>query len=103
MSRLIIVACTAGSLAGSTALAQHDQFEPPVRLQAGGEYIDTDIGHAAPYLYDFDGDGTRDLLVGQFGEGKLRIYRNAGSNDKPEYETVQWFKAEHEYGTVPTG
>ena len=50
-------------------------FEAPFRIKAQDGWVDTDVGHAAPYLYDFDGDGKRDLLVGQFGEGKLRIYR----------------------------
>src|SRR5688500_5160875 len=84
-----------------TALAGGDIFETPTRTQAGGEYIDTDVGHAAPYLYDWNGDGVRDLLVGQFGEGKLRIYINGGSNDEPAYQTVEWFKTGDVFGTVP--
>jgi hypothetical protein len=83
------------------ALAGGDTFEAPTRIQAGGEYIDTDVGHAAPYLYDWNGDGVRDLLVGQFGEGKLRIYINGGSNDDPAYQTVEWFKTGDVFGTVP--
>ena len=47
------------------------QFAPPVRLEAAGKPIDTDVGHAAPLVVDFDGDGKNDLLVGQFGEGKI--------------------------------
>ncbi|MGI9015136.1 MAG: hypothetical protein ACR2GY_12945 [Phycisphaerales bacterium] len=107
-SRIFIVVMPLSIVCASSASAggsddSSSLFEPPIRLKAGGEYIDTDIGHAAPYVYDFDRDGIDDLLVGQFGEGKLRIYRNAGSNEKPVYESHQWFKADHEYGTVPTG
>ena len=40
------------------------QFATPVRIEAHGKPIDVTTGHAAPYVYDFDGDGTRDLLVG---------------------------------------
>ncbi|HET6164471.1 MAG TPA: hypothetical protein VFG37_12440, partial [Planctomycetota bacterium] len=40
---------------------------PPVRIEAGGAPIDTEIGHAAPFVGDFDEDGVNDLLVGQFG------------------------------------
>ena len=43
----------------------------PVRLEAAGKPIDTEIGHAAPFVCDFDGDGLKDLLVGQFGDGIL--------------------------------
>src|SRR5439155_26484068 len=50
---------------------------PPVKILAGGKPIDVEIGHAAPCVADFKGDGTLCLLVGQFGEGKLRGYPNA--------------------------
>ena len=100
-------AMSACAISAATTSADNDAsgtiFEEPVRLKADGEFINTDIGHAAPYLYDIDDDGDRDLLVGQFGEGKLRIYHNIGSNESPKYDAVKWFKADHEYGTVPTG
>jgi hypothetical protein len=84
-----------------TASAQ--EFEKPVRLKAAGEPITTEIGHSAPYLYDFNGDGVRDLLVGQFGSGKLRIYRNKGTDKHPDYDTVSWFEAGGAVATVPAG
>lgn len=90
-------------LVTAPATAGDGLFEPPVRLEAAGDLIDTDIGHAAPFIHDIDGDGADDLLVGQFGEGKLRIYRNVGTNDDAKYTAHEWFKADHEYGTVPSG
>lgn len=96
------IAIAPDTLTGAnSALAGGDTFEAPVRIQAGGEFIDTDTGHAAPYLYDWDGDGVRDLLVGQFGGGKLRIYRNGGTDESPAYQTVEWFKTGDILGTVP--
>jgi hypothetical protein len=83
----------------SVSFAQ--EFEPPVRLEAGGKKIDVEVGHAAPYVYDFDHDGKRDLLVGQFGGGKLRIYRNLGTNAQPKFEEPQWFMAGGAIATVP--
>jgi hypothetical protein len=49
---------------------------PPIRVEAGGAPIDTEIGHAAPFVGDFDEDGVNDLLVGQFGGGVLWVCRN---------------------------
>jgi len=69
------------------------QFEAPFRIEAGGKPIDVEVGHAAPFVVDVDGDGVRDLLVGQFGQGRCRVYKNIGSNDKPEFGEFTWFEA----------
>ena len=76
---------------------------PPIRLQAGGKFIDTDVGHAAPFVGDFFGDGKRHLLVGQFGDGILWIYRNVGSNARPKLAAGVKFKGGKKDGRVPTG
>jgi hypothetical protein len=52
---------------------------PAVLLRAGGRPINVDMGHAAPFVADLKGDGDMVLLVGQFGQGKLRLYPNVGS------------------------
>jgi hypothetical protein len=52
---------------------------------------------------DFDGDGLADLLVGQFGEGKLRIYRNRGTKASPRLDGFTWFRDDSPEGRVPAG
>ena len=89
--------CAVG--AAATALTAQE-FETPFRVTAGGEPIAVEIGHAHPYVVDFDGDGVRDLLVGQFGSGRLRIYKNTGRNDAPEFASFQWFEAGGEIAEV---
>lgn len=76
---------------------------PPVRIESGGKVIDTDVGHAAPFVGDFDGDGVKDLLVGQFGDGILWIYRNIGTDAAPKLAAGVKFKDGNQDGTVPTG
>ncbi len=77
---------------------------PPVAIEAGGQRLDVErIGHSAPFVGDFDGDGVRDLLVGQFHDGRLRIYRNSGTNAKPKFDSYTWFKAGGAIASVPVG
>lgn len=79
------------------------ELKQPVRLEAAGKPIDTEIGHAAPFVCDFDGDGVQDLLVGQFGNGQLWIYHNEGTNAKPRLAAGVKFKDGQEDGCVPSG
>ena len=93
-------------LAGSVGFsfivnAGTSELVPPFRVEAKGGPIDVDVGHSAPWVTDFDGDGKSDLLLGQFGEGKLRIYRNKGSSTNPKFDSFDWFLAGN--GKVPSG
>ena len=65
---------------------------PPVKIEAAGQAINVDVGHAAPFVADLTGDGKPDLLVGQFGEGKLRVYANAGDARQPRFDKFTWFR-----------
>ena len=80
-----------------------NELEQGVRLKADGKLIDTEVGHAAPFLYDLDSDGDRDLLVGQFGQGKLKFYFNTGTDKKPVYGKPEWFRIGKEFGKIPSG
>jgi FG-GAP-like repeat len=71
-----------------------DVFEKPVRLMADGKVIDTGEawGHSSPCVEDIDGDGLKDLIVGDFG-GKFSVYKNVGQPSAPVYKNVGRLKA----------
>lgn len=79
------------------------ELSEPVRIEVDGGPIDVEIGHAAPFVGDFDGDGVRDLLVGQFGQGLLRVFRNEGTDAEPRLAAGATFQADGKDGVVPTG
>ncbi len=69
---------------------------------AGGKPLDVErSGHAAPFVGDFFEDGTQALLVGQFHEGHLRIYRNTGTTGQPKFDSYTWFEAGGKIASVP--
>ncbi len=105
--RVTTLVAASALLVGGTTLAGSvfgQGLGAATAVQAGDERLNTDVGHAAPFVYDFDGDGKRDLLVGQMGAGHLRIYKNIGTNDAPKFgKDFEVFRAEGEDATVPTG
>lgn len=88
----------------AASIAPADELAPPTNVEAGGEAIDTGgVGYAAPYYADFDGDGVKDLLLGEFFEGRLRIYKNLGTNDRPRFKDFVFFQDGAETGRIPAG
>ncbi len=85
-----------------------DELAPPVHVLVNGKPLDTGgLGYAAPFFADFDGDSVRDLLVGEMQFGQMRIHRNVGTNERPEFDDSFWFQfvvdEVAESGRVPAG
>ena len=98
---LLLAAVTTGT---DPAAGLSPELSPPVRVEAAGKPIESgSVGHAAPFVGDFDGDGKPDLLVGQFAGGQLNVYRNGGTAAQPQLAAEQPFKAGAELGVVPAG
>jgi hypothetical protein len=79
------------------------ELAAPVKVLAGKAPIDVEVGHAAPCVADLGGDGKLFLLVGQFGEGKLRVYPNVGSKTQPRFEKFEYLHAGAAMASVPSG
>ena len=87
------------ALDADVAAESQVQFAKPVRLAAGGEIIRTEApGYAAPALHDLNGDGHKDLVVGQFRDGKLMVYPGKG---KGVFGAGDWLMAGDEVAEVP--
>ncbi len=75
------------------------EFERPVRLEADGVAVRVESpGYAAPCWADVDGDGQKDLLVGQFHKGKIRVFKNLGEG---KLAAGVWLQAEGQVAEVP--
>lgn len=75
------------------------EFSPPVRLMADGSPVRVEApGFACPTWADVDGDGKKDLVVGQFNGGKMRVFKNLGDN---QFAAGQWLQAEGKDAEVP--
>ncbi len=86
-------------LAGSALAWGEPAFQPPVRLMADGAPVRVEEpGYAAPCWADIDGDGTKELLVGQFHQGKIRVYKQRGDL---KFAPGEWLKAGGEVAQVP--
>ena len=79
-------------------------LSPPVRLEADGKPINigklSRIAHAGPWIADVDGDGDRDLLVGDF-PGYFWLFDNEGTEEAPVYTSKGKLQAGGEDAKTP--
>jgi hypothetical protein len=86
-------------LLGVGTICSAAEFERPVRWLADGKPVRVESpGYAAPCWADVDGDGKKDLLVGQFNKGKIKVYKNLGDD---KYAAGAWLQAEGSDAEVP--
>ena len=75
-------------------MAQPPSFGPVDYVKAGGNPITVTSGHANPCVVDWDGDGLKDLIIGQFSGGKIRFYKNSGTNEVPVFTDFSYLQAD---------
>ena len=75
------------------------ELEKPILLKAGDDPIRVESpGFASPCWADLDGDGTWELLVGQFARGKIKVYQHKGDL---KFSEGKWLEAEGKPAQVP--
>lgn len=78
------------------ATADIPSFLPAELLECDG--VRLDVGsYAAPLAVDWDGDGRKDLICGQYDQGRIRFYPNVGTDDAPVFMAWNYLMA----GAVP--
>jgi len=96
MKRLLLSALVLG---GGAALCSAADFEPPVRLKVGEAAIRVESpGYAAPCWADLPGGGKKQLLVGQFNQGKIQVFKHLGAE---KFASGNWLQAEGKVAEVP--
>jgi len=63
--------------------AVEPQLQSGLRLKAAGQPIDLRVGHLVPCVTDWNADGKKDLIVGRFSGGEIRLYINKGTDAAP--------------------
>ena len=80
-------------LSATAALADLPYFSSPFFVQANGADLVVSSSIPDPCVIDWDGDGLKDLVIGQFSTGKIRFYPNSGTNENPVFTNYAFLQA----------
>ncbi len=99
---LFIIAFAIAAYSLPDASAQRS-FEKGIRILSNGKPINVDIGHSVPTVADWNNDGKKDLVVGQFSKGRIRLYLNEGTDSKPVFNEFRNMRAADSEISLPAG
>jgi len=71
-----------------SAMADMPELQPGVFLQNGATELKVNL-MANPFVVDWNNDGAKDLLVGQFVYGNIALFLNKGSDFQPEFQGMK--------------
>jgi len=80
----IASACALVFLCAETLRADAPELEAGVYIYDGAIPLEVDR-HSTPCVVDWNNDGMKDLVVGQFGYGYIWLYLNQGTDINPVF------------------
>ena len=69
------------------------RFYGGVKISAAEGVINVNMGCLAPVVTDWNNDGKKDLIVGQFENAKIRLYLNYGTDSQPVFKEYSFLQA----------
>ncbi len=72
-------------------------------IPANGSPIIVPSGCASPFVYDWDGDGLKDLLFGQYTSGRVQFRKNYGTNAAPVFTSGSYIQVDGVAISVSSG
>jgi hypothetical protein len=84
------------------ANAQAPTFENGEFLYDGIVLIDVGL-YSSPFAFDWNGDGKKDLITGQFDQGNIRYYENIGEHNDPVFFGFSFLQASSTTINLPYG
>ena len=80
-----------------------DNLQDGIKLTANGEIINIEVGHLVPCVTDWNNDSKKDLIVGQFKNGNIRLYLNQGTDENPAFKDFSYLQAGGKEISLPSG
>jgi len=84
------------------ALGVSLRFAGPELINDNGTPIDVG-NYGAPTMSDWNQDGAKDLVLGQYDSGKIRLYLNQGPDTAPVFNGYTFFQSGGVDVTLPYG
>ena len=98
----VIVFALLGLVAALPLEAETPWFTGPEAICDAGVPIDVTY-YGAPLMFDWDLDGAKDLVCGQFTGGYIRFYHNTAADSAPVFNGFEYLYASGSQITLPSG
>jgi hypothetical protein len=98
MRTCLILTCVLATL----VFAQAPRFLGPETLYSSGAPIQVSY-YGSPVMSDWNGDGNKDLICGEFNGGYVRFYANTGLDSSPVFNGFEYLQASGSQITMPYG